>query len=87
MARLSRSNGYETNGVTGKNDSRVRRVLAKLRRHGMVIYRYGVNADYTRGKLLDIALNNNLTVTDVDGDGELIIIDDAGRKKFTYGNK
>lgn len=87
MARSSRSNGYETNGITGKNDSQVRRVLAKLRRNGMVIYRYGVDADYTRGKLLDIAVNNHLTVTDVDGDKELIIIDNAGRKRFTYGSK
>lgn len=87
MARSSRSNGYETDGITGKNDSRVRRVLAKLKRNGVVIYRYGVLADDTRGKLLDIAMNNGLTVTDVADDNELMIVDDAGRKRFTYGSK
>ena len=87
MARSSRSNGYETNGITGKNDSQVRRVLAKLRRNGMVIFRYGGTDNYTRNQLLDIAANNGLTVTDFDGDDELIIIDDAGRKRFTYGSK
>lgn len=76
--RKSKSNGYDTTSILDRSDRKIRKMLARLKRNGAILYTGG-SKDASE-KLLDIASANGLTW--VQEGAYLAVFDSKTERKF-----